>query len=80
MHADSVFQIKGQWFIEGGITPEGKSWVVPSPNFLDRWLEDDNLSDRLTELGFSYSTDGKEIGHRKVSSFIIHRTEANEDV
>lgn len=55
--------IKGAWFVEGGITPEGKSWVAPSPNFLKRWRDNDNhLSDRLAELGFSHSTGGKAIG------------------
>ena len=67
---DCDFRIQGAWFVEGGITPEGKSWVAPSPNFLDRWLDDDNLSDRLAKLGGSYSTDGKEIGASQ--SFIFY--------
>ena len=64
------FHIKGAWFVDGGITPEGKLWVAPSPNFLDKWLDDDDLSDRLAELGFSHATDGKEIGASQ--SFIFY--------
>ena len=63
-------QIKGAWFIEGGVTPEGKHWVAPSSSFLDRWLDDDKLSDRLAELGFTHSTDGKAVGASQ--SFIFY--------
>lgn len=70
-HAENDdFQIEGSWFIEGGVTPEGKPWVAPSPSFLDRWLDDDRLSDRLSELGFSHATDGKAVGASQ--SFIFY--------
>lgn len=72
MHAEycKYFHIKSSWFVDGGITPEGKLWVAPSSNFLDRWLDDDELSDRLAELGFSHTTDGKAVGASQ--SFIFY--------
>ena len=56
------FRIEGEWFTAGGITPDGRCWVAPSEEFFERWLIDDALSDRLTELGFEFAFDGTAVG------------------
>lgn len=49
------------WFTEGGMTPEGKWWIAPTPSFIkDIWHG--CIGDDLRNRGFRLRHDGHHIG------------------
>ena len=57
------------WFVDAGIDGNNQAWVAPSAEFLDWWLEDDDLSEDMVLLGFVFSLDGESVGASQASIF-----------
>lgn len=49
------------WFTEGGITPEGKWWVAPTPLFIQQ-IWHSCVGEDLRKRGFWLGQDGHRIG------------------
>ena len=60
----------GSWFIDAGVTADGRCWVAPSEDFYEEWLSDDRLRKCLETLGFDWSPNGFAVGSR--SPFIFY--------
>ena len=72
MHAESLatntvktdqpqLPLNADWFTEGGVTPEGKWWIAPTPSFIkDIWHG--CIGDDLRRRGFRLGHDGHRIG------------------
>ena len=50
-----------EWFIEGGVTPEGKWWIAPTPLFIEQ-IWQGSAGDDLKKRGFVLGQDGHRIG------------------
>ena len=55
---------EGSWFIDAGITPERKWWLVPTTEFFQTWFSDNQLATLLAKLGFRSAFDGFKVGAR----------------
>ena len=49
------------WFTEGGVTPEGKWWITPTPLFIEQ-IWQGCAGDDLKKRGFRLGHDGHRIG------------------